>query len=196
MSDFRLCHPSAGMARLLLPLVCACLLAACGSSGPDKSAGPSRAELQRALAGSPAPLASLHTQANRLVGGGTSAFKARLRTLRGHPVVVNKWASWCGPCRGEFPYFQHLGVRLGKRVGFVGVDANDNAPAARRFLHDFPVTYPSYSDPNLKVSAVFNAVQAFPTTAFYDPGGRLSYVHQGAYPSERKLGQDIDRYAR
>jgi len=111
-------------------------------------------------------------------------------------VVVNKWASWCGPCRSEFPFFQRLSVRRGKRVAFLGVDANDNDAAARRFLGQFPVTYPSYSDPDLKVSAVFNGVQAFPTTAFYGPNGRLSYVHQGAYPTERKLSEDIDRYAR
>jgi hypothetical protein len=46
------------------------------------------------------------------------------------------------------------------------------------------------------VAAVFNGVQAFPTTAFYDSKGKLAYVHQGAYASEKKLAADIERYAR
>jgi cytochrome c biogenesis protein CcmG/thiol:disulfide interchange protein DsbE len=184
------------MRRLLAALACAVLAAGCGSSEPKKSAGPAPGAIRSALAGSPPELASLHGQANRLLGGGTNAFKDRLRALRGHPVVVNKWASWCGPCRSEFPFFQRLSARRGKRVGFLGVDANDNDAAARRFLRQFPVTYPSYRDADLKISAVFNAVQAFPTTAFYDTKGRLSYVHQGAYATERKLSEDIDRYAR
>jgi cytochrome c biogenesis protein CcmG/thiol:disulfide interchange protein DsbE len=183
------------MRRAVPVLACVLLLGGCGSSEP-KSAAPRPAAAREALAGSPAPLASLHSQASRLLGGGADAFKARLRTLRGHPVVVNKWASWCGPCRSEFPFFQRLSVREGRRMAFLGVDANDNDAAAKRFLRQLPVSYPSYKDPNLKISAVFNGVAAFPTTAFYDRRGRLSFLHQGAYATERKLAGDIARYAR
>jgi hypothetical protein len=87
-------------------------------------------------------------------------------------------------------------VQQGRRIAFLGVDANDNEAAAKRFLRQLPVSYPSYKDGNLKISATFNAVQAFPTTAFYDSHGRLAFLHQGAYPSERKLARDIARYAR
>jgi cytochrome c biogenesis protein CcmG, thiol:disulfide interchange protein DsbE len=183
------------MRRVALVLVFVLLLGGCGSSTP-KSAAPRPDAARRALARSPAPLASLHSQANRLLGGGPDAFKARLRSLRGHPAVVNKWASWCGPCRSEFPFFQRLSVREGRRIAFLGVDANDNDAAAKRFLRELPVSYPSYSDGSLKISAVFNGVAAFPTTAFYDRKGRLSYLHQGAYATERKLARDIARYAR
>jgi cytochrome c biogenesis protein CcmG, thiol:disulfide interchange protein DsbE len=183
------------MHRAVPVLALVLLLGGCGSSTP-KSAAPRPNAAREALAGSPAPLAALHSQAGRLIGGGPDAFKARLRTLRGHPVVVNKWASWCGPCRSEFPFFQRLSVKEGRRIAFLGVDANDNDAAARRFLDQLPVSYPSYKDPNLKVSAVFNGVAAFPTTAFYDRSGRLSYLHQGAYATERKLARDSARYAR
>jgi cytochrome c biogenesis protein CcmG, thiol:disulfide interchange protein DsbE len=183
------------MRRVAPVLVFVLLFGGCGSSAP-KSAAPGPDAVRQALARSPAPLASLHSQANRLLGGGADAFKARLRTLRGHPVVVNKWASWCGPCRSEFPFFQRLSVREGRRIAFLGVDANDNDAAAKRFLRELPVSYPSYRDGSLKVSAVFNGVAAFPTTAFYDRRGRLSFLHQGAYATESKLARDIARYAR
>jgi thiol-disulfide isomerase/thioredoxin len=111
-------------------------------------------------------------------------------------VVVNKWASWCGPCRSEFPFFQRLSSELGRRVAFVGVDAQDSDGDATAFLRRYPVSYPSYVDPDQHVAAVFGATLAFPTTAFYDPAGKLSYVHQGAYASEAKLREDIRRYTR
>jgi cytochrome c biogenesis protein CcmG, thiol:disulfide interchange protein DsbE len=182
--------------RRLTPIFVACLLATgCGSEEP-KSAAPRPEAAAKALDGSPPPLDRLHRQANKLLGGGPGAFKARLRDLRGHPVVVNKWASWCPPCRAEFPFFQRQSIDRGRKVAFLGVDGNDNDADARKFLERFPVSYPSYKDPDLEVSAAFNAVQAFPSTAFYDSRGRLAYVHQGGYPTERKLSQDIERYAR
>jgi cytochrome c biogenesis protein CcmG/thiol:disulfide interchange protein DsbE len=184
------------MRRLGLVVACSLVLAACGQSEP-KSAAPRSASAERAaLAGSPAPLAALHRQANQLLGGGADAFKARLKRLRGYPVVVNKWASWCPPCRSEFPYFQRQSLARGKHVAFLGVDSNDADGAARRFLGKLPLSYPSYRDPQLGIAALFHGVQAFPTTAFYDSRGRLAFAHLGGYPSERKLAADIARYAR
>jgi thiol-disulfide isomerase/thioredoxin len=183
------------MRRAIVPLALALLAAGCGSPAP-RSAAPSQAEVRQRLAGSPPPLAALHRQANVLLDGGADAFKARLAALRGHPVVVNKWGSWCGPCRAEFPFLQRQSVKLGRRVAFVGVDGNDNEGDARRFLRRYPVSYPSYKDPNLGISAVFNGVQAFPTTAYYDAKGELSFVHQGSYATEAKLREDIERYTR
>jgi cytochrome c biogenesis protein CcmG/thiol:disulfide interchange protein DsbE len=180
------------MRRIGVLILCAVTLGACGSDSPESAGKPSSA----ALKGSPPPLAALHDQANRLLGGGPDAFKQRLRKLNGYPIVVNKWASWCGPCRAEFPYFQRQSQKLGKRMAFIGVNSNDSDSDARSFLRQFPVSYPSYSDGDLAIAAVFNGVQAFPTTAFYDKKGELAYVHQGAYASEQKLAADINRYGR
>jgi cytochrome c biogenesis protein CcmG, thiol:disulfide interchange protein DsbE len=166
-----------------------------GGGGGAQQAAPSRAEVTAALRGSPPALAALHASANQLLGGGPGAFKARLESLRGHPVVVNKWASWCGPCRTEFRYFQRLSAQEGKAVAFIGVDSSDTPSAAKRFLAGHPVSYPSYSDHDLSVAAAFSGVEAFPTTAFYDSHGTLQYIHQGEYPSEAKLRADIARYA-
>jgi cytochrome c biogenesis protein CcmG, thiol:disulfide interchange protein DsbE len=147
------------------------------------------------LAGAPPALAALHDQGSRLLGGGPTAFKARLTALKGHPVVVNKWASWCGPCRAEFPDFQKASVKFGKRVAFLGVDGNDNHGDAVKFLKQYPVPYPSYEDPDGQIAQVLNATVAFPTTVFYDRAGKLAYLHQGQYLTGAKLEQDIQRYA-
>src|SRR3954462_6443938 len=129
-----------------LAVVLAIGLSQAGSGGSDtpKSAAPGRARAAKQLAGAPAPLAKLHDQAGQLLTGGPDAYKARIADLRGYPIVVNKWASWCGPCRAEFPDFQRLAVKYGKRVAFMGVDGNDNRDDARKFLGQYPVTYPSY----------------------------------------------------
>jgi cytochrome c biogenesis protein CcmG/thiol:disulfide interchange protein DsbE len=169
-------------------------LAACGSSsGGGTSAAP---DYQRALAGAPKPLASLYSQANQLLPGGIDAFQGRLGELRGHPVVVNKWASWCGPCREEFPWFQDLSAKLGKRVAFVGVDSKDSNAAATTFLKELPVPYPSYSDPDEQIAQYLDVTVGFPATVFYDSHGRSVFTRQGQYASEADLAADIRRYSR
>jgi thiol-disulfide isomerase/thioredoxin len=182
------------MRRLLPILLCAALLGGCNDD--PKSAAPPADEARAKLAGAPAPLASLHRQANQIVGGGVPAFEKRLRSLRGHPVVVNKWASWCPPCRDEFPFFQRLSVELGKEIAFVGVDSRDERGPALDFLRAYPVSYPSYEDPDESVAKVFGGHLAFPATAFYDRDGRRVFVRQGGYASEAQLREDIDRYTR
>ena len=176
-------------------LICTVLVAGCGSEDP-KSAAPSAAAAKKQLAGAPAPLAALHAQAGELLDGGVDGFKQRLRKLKGRPVVVNKWASWCGPCRAEFPHFQRQSLRHGKKVAFLGVDSQDADADAEKFLEKYPVSFPSYKDPDLKIAQEFHAVQAFPSTAFYDSKGKLAYLHQGQYSTEAKLAADIRKYAR
>lgn len=178
------------MTTLLLAL----LVAGCGESEP-KAQTPSQAAVDKALAGSPPKLAALHKQANQLLGGDKSDFEARMAELKGHPVVVNKWASWCPPCRREFPAFQEAGLELGKKVAFLGLDAQDNDADARKFLKRFPVTYPSYRDPDLKIAPSIQAGLAFPTTVFFDKNGELVYAHPGPYKTAGDLIADIKRYA-
>ena len=170
------------------------LLLTRGSDSSDKQA-PEDPAAERAFQDAPAPLRGLYADRNKLLDGGPEAFSARVDQLRGYPIVVNKWASWCGPCRAEFPIFQEAAVQEARRVAFIGVNSSDNDEDARTFLTDFPLPYPSYRDPDLKVARVFNGVGAFPTTAFYDKAGKLAYVHQGPYDSVEELLADVRRYA-
>jgi cytochrome c biogenesis protein CcmG/thiol:disulfide interchange protein DsbE len=178
---------------LVLAIACLASLAACGDDGGDFASKPP--DYDKALEGAPGPLAALYAQPNALLGGGADAFERRLAELRGYPVVVNKWASWCGPCRFEFPFFQRLSAKLGKRVAFIGVDSDDSDDAARTFLSEFPVPYPSYSDPDQDIAALFKATLGFPSTAFYDSSGELVYTKQGGYASQQELLADIRRHA-
>jgi thiol-disulfide isomerase/thioredoxin len=166
-----------------------------GSGSTEKrDAGFDLAAAQKDLAGSPAPLAALHDQSNQLLDGGTNAFQARLRELRGHPVVINKWASWCGPCRAELPILQQLGTSRGKEIAFVGVNARDKRPAAERFAARFPMPYPSYEDPDERIARRLKAPANFPVTLFVDARGKTVFTHQGGYRSAADLSADIDEH--
>lgn len=178
----------------LATVLAALLLVACGSDEGGGDYGGAAPDYEEALAGAPEPLAALHGQANELLPGEAEAFEKRLGELEGYPVVVNKWASWCGPCRFEFPFFQNLAARYGKRVAFIGVDSGDSEDAARTFLREYPVPYPSYSDPDQEVAEVFNATLGFPSTAFYDREGELKFLHQGVYEDQAALAADIETH--
>jgi cytochrome c biogenesis protein CcmG, thiol:disulfide interchange protein DsbE len=181
------------MRRLAGLALCALVIAGCDSSSEPERATPIP---QAKLTGAPAPLAALHDQANELLGGGTAGFRKRLRELRGYPVVVNAWGSWCTPCRNEFPHFREQAVKRAKTVAFLGVDVEDSESDAREFLREQPVPYPSFKDPDGKIAASFHVQQGLPGTVFYDKRGKLAYLHVGPYKDERALARDIDRYAR
>jgi cytochrome c biogenesis protein CcmG, thiol:disulfide interchange protein DsbE len=157
--------------RTLAIVLAGMALAACGSD--EQASGPSA-----------------------FLPGGREGFERYIERQRGTPVVVNKWASWCGPCRFEFPFFESQARKRRGEVVFVGVNSEDNREDARRFLEEHPVPYKHFDDPTQEVAASFNGVQGFPVTAFYDARGGREFVHYGGYATEAQLAEDIDRYAR
>jgi thiol-disulfide isomerase/thioredoxin len=167
-----------------------------GSSHPGQAAlQVSPAQAAARLAGSPAPLQELHAQANELLSGGWSALSARLRALKGYPVVVNKWASWCEPCRSEFPIFQRAALDMGRRVAFIGLDSGDGERSkALAFMRSFPVSYPSYYDPSEQAAEQLTYSSFTPVTVFITPSGSL-YPRLGPYTSVAALERDMRRYA-
>ncbi len=172
----------------------AVLAGGCGL-GEEASFDGSHPDYTRALAGSPPPLAALHEQANELLPGGAGAYRQRIESLAGYPVVVNIWASWCGPCRLEFPALQKLSARYGKRVAFLGVNKENSVDAAETFLREAPVPYPSYGDPDGEIAEVVGAPRGLPDTAYYDKRGELCFLKLGQYAEHSELAADVRRFA-
>jgi thiol-disulfide isomerase/thioredoxin len=179
----------------LAALLAAALLAGCAGSNsgnPD-----SRLSLEQAtepLTGAPPQLAEIRSQANQLLDGGKDAFDQRIASLEGTPIVVNDWASWCGPCRFEFPFLQSQASKHAKNVAFLGVDSDDSSGSAKTFLDELPLPYPSYSDPDKSIREELHAI-GYPATVFYDRAGNVVFTHQGQYRNEDDLAADIQKYA-
>ena len=110
-----------------------------------------------------------------------------LASLRGKPVVLNVWASWCGPCKDEAPLLQEASERWGKRVAFVGIDVQDVRGDARDFLERFGVTYPNVYDGKGSTIGRYG-VTGYPETYFIDAEGRVR--HRIAGPVED--AEDVD----
>jgi cytochrome c biogenesis protein CcmG, thiol:disulfide interchange protein DsbE len=183
-------------ALALVVLLVVGLLQLSGSSATPTT-GPLKLSLvqERArLAGSPPALASLHAQANEILPGGLPALRARLSALRGQPIVINKWASWCQPCRAEFGIFQRVSLARGREVAFLGIDSSDSRSKAGAFLREYPLSYPSYFDPSGQLGEAITDSGFTPVTVFYNRKGRL-FIYQGPFASTQKLERDINHYA-
>ena len=191
------------MFSIRLPIAIAMLAASLllGACGADDGAGNPDSELTPDEAsaplpeGSPRALVAIREEANQLLDGGLDAYEQRLEELRGTPIVVNKWASWCGPCRQEFPHFQAVAAERGGEIAFLGVDMNDTEDAAEGFLSRLPLPYPSYFDPDQEIAGSLGGpANAIPATAFYDAAGKLVHTKFGAYTSADDLSADIATY--
>ena len=178
---------------LLAAALSSLVLVACGESESSYYEAPDPPDYEAALADSPPRLAALHAQGGEVLGGGLKAFEARLASLAGYPVVVNVWASWCGPCREEFPLFMKESAEWGREVAFLGVDSQDDPDAARTFLREFQVPYPSYSDPDEKVARSIGAGAGLPMTIFFDRLGARQVVKYGPYRSSEEFRRDLAR---
>jgi thiol-disulfide isomerase/thioredoxin len=121
----------------------------------------------------------------------------RLEELRGQVVLLNFWASWCGPCRQEMPILDELHKRY-ERAGFkvLGVNVEPDSAEANRLLKKIPVTFPILYDTDSTVSKLYD-VQAMPTTVLIDRDGNQRFLHKGYKPGyEKSYRQQIKQLIR
>ena len=189
------------LAAVSAAIATAVVVAACGGGSDSGSAdtaaatpAPVDAATEQALKDLPPALATNLEQANQILDEGTEALDEKLLDLKGTPVVVNQWASWCEPCRAEFPFFaDSANVHQGE-IAFLGIDMQDDRGAAETFLTEFPVSYPHVWDPNASAISSLGGGVVSPTTVFIDEKGEVSFVFQGSYASRDQLEGDIEEH--
>lgn len=169
-------------------------LTACGKDASDGE-GSTPPDYSKLTNDSPPALAALYKQGNTLIDGGKDVFETQMDELKGFPAVVNVWASWCGPCRAEFPHLQDASAAMGQKVAFLGVNSEDSNELAQNFLDDNPLPYPSFTDPDRAISDSLEATHGFPATAFFDAEGNYVYTKSGPYTSTEELETDVRTYA-
>jgi cytochrome c biogenesis protein CcmG, thiol:disulfide interchange protein DsbE len=155
-----------------------------GSSGEHEAA-----EIELTPAGEPVPGGELAGLTYETSDGGDAA----LGDLRGRPVVLNFFASWCTPCRTEMPAFERVHQDLGDDVEFLGLAVNDRPEDVRATVADTGVTYPTGRDTDERVLTAVGALGALPTTVLLDAEGHVVDVRRGELSEEQLRSLLADR---
>ncbi|TAN63652.1 TlpA family protein disulfide reductase [bacterium] len=178
------------MQGLFFVLCVALSVVGCGSDANDapkdisrEEAAPFPAELVRVAAKKPAPQFELTT-----FGGA----KWSLSKQRGTPVVINFWASWCGPCRMEAEYIRNaFEANKNSGIKFIGIAVQDEPDDSRKFIKEFKWSFPSGPDATGEIEKAYGAF-AIPKTVIIDASGMYSFEHLGVI-TEDILSREIRR---
>ena len=105
-----------------------------------------------------------------------------LSELKGQVVMINFWATWCGPCRQEMPLLEEMYARY-NRMGFtlLGVNVEEDSRGADAYLRETPVSFPILFDNDNEVSKLYDVI-AMPSTVILDKEGNVRYLHKGYKP--------------
>lgn len=119
----------------------------------------------------------------------------KLSEHRGEVILINFWASWCGPCRQEMPLLDELHQKYSP-MGFslYGVNVEEDSEAAKKMLGDLSVSFPILFDTENDVSKAYDVI-AMPTTVIVDRDGMVHYIHRGYKPGDENTYQDAIRQA-
>jgi thiol-disulfide isomerase/thioredoxin len=118
----------------------------------------------------------------------------QLSDLRGKTVLVNIFASWCGPCRAEAPHLVEVDNLLGEDVVLLGLNLQENISAVESFKQDFGIDFPLVLNEDGKLTEIYKPI-GLPTSWFIDPDGVVRYVHAGPLTSEIILAAIEDTQA-
>ncbi|WP_221090589.1 TlpA family protein disulfide reductase [Deinococcus aquaedulcis] len=161
--------------RLLPPAIAFALVAALAAALLSPSRG---ATTGGPLVGKPAPAFTLQS---------LDGVPVSLESLKGRPVVLNFWASWCGPCRAEAPLLRELSERQGAGQGLavIGILFNETSEKnARDFIREYALAYPNLKDPGLDTGVNYG-VSGIPETVFVDAGGVVRHMDRGGLTHEK-----------
>jgi thiol-disulfide isomerase/thioredoxin len=188
--------PGASVVALLIAIAALLVLAlATRTDTPDvrgSNATPTSAEPGAGQADTPAQLRANRRERNALID---VSLATRLAALKGVPAVVNQWASWCPPCRAEFPFFAEMAERYRSEVAFLGLNSRDARDGAEAFLKEHPVGYPSIFDDDAEQARSIGAGTGWPTTVFFDAEGNAVFIRRGGYTDASALEADIREHA-
>jgi peroxiredoxin len=117
----------------------------------------------------------------------------KLSEHRGDVVLINFWASWCGPCRQEMPLLSELHAKY-KAMGFtvLGVNVEEDSSEAKKLLQNMPVSFPVLFDNESVVSKQYDVV-AMPSTVLVDRDGKMRFLHKGYKPGEEEIYLEMVR---
>jgi len=122
--------------------------------------------------------------------------EVKLSDSFGKPIILNFWATWCGPCRSELPHFDKAAAEFGDEIDFLMINLTDGAQetveGVTEFLNENGYTFPTYYDTELMAAAIYGA-SSIPLTVFIDTEGRLIGGYIGAM-TEEMLYQCIDQF--
>ena len=151
------------------------VMAGC-SSGPEVAQGPEVGKLAPDF-----QLQSLDGQA------------VSLGDFRGKPVLLNFWATWCGPCRFEMPFIQEIFEKKERSdIGLVilAIDIGENPSSVKEFMEHFGLSFPALLDINQDVALKYN-IRAIPTTFFIDKDGIIQDIKIGAFSSKTEIEKRV-----
>jgi cytochrome c biogenesis protein CcmG/thiol:disulfide interchange protein DsbE len=114
-----------------------------------------------------------------------------LAELRGRPVVINFWATWCGPCREEMPLLEAAYTRYGDGLAVLGVNYDEPQEMVQEFVDEMALSFPILLDPRARVQKLYR-VRAFPTTYFLDEEGVIRFHHIGVL-NEKQLAAYLEQ---
>jgi peroxiredoxin len=119
--------------------------------------------------------------------------KVSLADLKGQVVMINFWATWCGPCRQEMPLLAQLHDKY-EPLGFtmLGVNVEPDSAAAVAWLKGVPVTFPILFDTDSAVAGRFG-VEGMPSSVLVDRNGQVRYIHRGYKPGDEAKYADMIR---
>jgi peroxiredoxin len=132
----------------------------------------------------PAGAVTLQDQAPDFTLKSLEGSNLRLEEYRGQVVLINFWASWCGPCRQEIPLLDRLHQRyLDTGFAVLGINVEGEEAPARKLIDRIPVTFPVLIDQEQRVSELYE-LEAMPSTVVVDRDGVVRYIHRGYKPGD------------